>query len=49
MSSDRPPDPKRREAGLLLVLMAAATLWYAWPQILYSLYPILEVWRSLGR
>lgn len=49
MSSNRTPDPNRREAGLLLLFMVAAALWYAWPQALYSLYPLFEAWRSLVR
>ncbi len=37
------------EAAGLLLLMALATAWYAWPQLLYSLYPLLEIWRSFAR
>jgi hypothetical protein len=28
-----------------LILMVAATAWYAWPQLLYSLIPVYEIMR----
>jgi hypothetical protein len=49
MCSRPTPDPNRREAVVVLLFMVVATLWYAWPQLLYSLYPLVEIWRSLPR
>jgi hypothetical protein len=48
MSSNRSPEPRRFEATLVLVLMAVSILWYAVPQLLYSLYPVYDLLRSIG-
>jgi len=49
MSSAKIPETNRWEAAALLVGMAVATAWYAWPQLVYSLVPVIEIWRSLLR
>jgi hypothetical protein len=38
---------RRPRHWLWLVLMVAATTWYAWPQALYSLFPVYDVLRFL--
>jgi hypothetical protein len=48
MSSDATPDHITFEAVLVFLLMVAATLWYAWPQLVFSLYPLYEIWRSVS-
>jgi hypothetical protein len=47
MFSDRPPGPSRLEAAAVVLVMAAMTAWYAWPQIYYSLIPLFDIWRYL--
>lgn len=49
MSSGKIPDTGRWEAVALLVGMAVVTAWYAWPQLAYSLIPVIEIWRSFLR
>jgi hypothetical protein len=47
MSSGRDRGVGRFEAGLVLLLMGLAFLWYASPQILYSLYPLYDILQSI--
>lgn len=37
----------RVEAAFLLVSMLAMTVWYAWPQIVYSLFIVYDIARTL--
>ncbi|HLC06297.1 MAG TPA: hypothetical protein VJK02_24955 [Anaerolineales bacterium] len=46
MSSGKAPEPSRWEAAALVLLMVATTAWYAFPQLVYSLYPLADTWRS---
>ncbi len=32
---------------VMILLMVLATAWYAWPQALYSLFPIYDLFRFL--
>jgi hypothetical protein len=47
MYSRKAPEPSRWEAAAVVLFMVAMTAWYAWPQIRYSLYPLLDIWRAL--
>jgi hypothetical protein len=47
MSSNETRSPSRLEIALVLLLMLAAILWYAVPQLAFSLYPIYDIWRSI--
>ena len=46
MASDRTAGPSRLETALVLIFMVVACLWYAKPQIIYSLYPLYDIWRT---
>jgi hypothetical protein len=39
-------DPSTRP-WIWILLMAFATVWYAWPQLVYSLFPAYELARVL--
>jgi hypothetical protein len=41
-------DEGRAPGRIWLVILAATTLWYAWPQFLYSLSPVGEALRVIA-
>jgi hypothetical protein len=49
MSSDRGSGPSRLVQALVVLVMVAMTVWYAWPQFYYSLIPLFDIWRSFPR
>jgi len=37
---------KHGEAALLLASMLAMTVWYAWPQLIYTFYIVYDIIRT---
>ncbi len=46
MSSDH-SDMSRLEATVLMLAVGALLIWYAYPQLFFSLYPVYEIARLL--